>query len=92
MHVSVGPHSKRLLSNVILISIENANVWVKNPKLYINAISHGGRGVDSNPPMKNTLRIVFIQFVFNPAKLMYNCRSHTKRDRQKFKIEGIEEL
>ena len=65
----------------------------------INPIPHGiftlqvpRGGVDSTNPLENPLRVVFVQFFFNPAKLLYNCRSHAKGDSQELKIEEIEEL
>ena len=49
-------------------------------------------GVDSTNPLENPLGVVFVQFVLNQAKLLYNCRSHAKGESQEFKIEEIEEL
>ena len=51
-----------------------------------------GGGGDSTPPMKNPLWVVFVQFFFKPAKLIYNFSSHANGDCQKFKIEEVEEI
>ena len=71
----------------------NHNSWRFNPNTYgIFTLQVPRGGVDSTNPLENPLSIVFVQFFFNPAKLIYNCRSHAKGDSQKFKIEEIEEL
>ena len=76
------------------MSIDNfLGVWLSLtlfPTAYFIYRCHGG--LDSTPPMKNPLRVVFVQYFFKLAKLIYNCRSHAKGDSQKFIIEGIEEL
>ena len=67
--------------------------------LSLNPISHGilkcqvpQGGGDSVPPVENPLGFVCVQIFPIPAKLMYNCRSQAKGQRQKSKIERIEEL
>ena len=60
------------------------------PTTYSLFRCHGG--VDSTNPLENPLRVVFVQNVFNPDKVIYNCRSHAKGESQEFKIEEIEEL
>ena len=43
------------------------------------------------PPMGNPLWIVLGNFEYQ-YKLIYNCRSYAKENREKFKIERTEEL
>ena len=63
----------------------------------INPIPHGifnlqvPRG-GFHPPLKNPLRVVFVNKNLIPAKVLYNCRSHAKGESQEVKIEEIEEL
>ena len=89
--------------NNLVSMLKPAVVMLQETKIYrkgtINPNAYGiftlqvpRGGVDSTNPLENPLRVVFVQFFFNPAKTIYNCRSHAKGESQEFKIEEIEEL
>ena len=52
-------------------------------------VPRGGGGVNSTNPQENPIRVVYVQFFLNTAKLLYNCRSHAKGESQEFKIEEL---
>ena len=66
--------------------------------LLLNPITHGiftlqvPRGGGFHQPPGKPPKGCFCPIFFNPAKLLYNCRSHAKGESQEFKIEEIEEL
>ena len=72
--------------------------WLAAAQMVVNPIPHGIfnlqvlRGGNSTNPLENPLRVVFVQFFFNPAKDIYNFRSNAKGDGQECKVEEIEEL
>ena len=65
------------------------NVYGKANKFHELCAQTRGGGFPQ--PTGKPLRVVFFQFFFHPAKLIFNCRSHAKGDSQEFKIEEIEE-
>ena len=62
--------------------------FVKAQNFAINQVTNKLKiweGVDSTIPMENPSSLVFVQFFSNPAKLVYNCRSHAKGDSSKLR-------